>query len=99
MHQKPVGTARQELRRFVIGKGERTEAMANQNTAVLVNPKKRMCAHIPCLCIVPDGEEYCGAACRGAGSEDVEIACQCDHAACPLTIRSFVARSADLTSL
>ena len=28
--------------------------------------------------------------CRDAGSEDVEIACQCDHPACPLTVRQFV---------
>jgi hypothetical protein len=34
---------------------------------------------------VPDGQEYCGDACRDAGSEYVEIACQCDHLACPLT--------------
>jgi len=29
-------------------------------------------------CNVRDGQEYCGDACRDAGSEDVEIACQCD---------------------
>jgi len=46
--------------------------------------KARKCAHIPCLCEVADGEEYCGNACRDAGSEDVEIACQCDHPPCPL---------------
>jgi hypothetical protein len=73
--------------------------MASQNKAVMANPKKRMCAHIPCLCIVPDAEEYCGAACRDAESEDVEIACQCDHAACLLTIRPFAARRADLQGL
>ena len=46
--------------------------------------KSRKCAHIPCLCEVADGEEYCGNACRDAGSEDAEIACQCDHPPCPL---------------
>jgi hypothetical protein len=56
----------------------------------MANQKTRKCAHIPCLCDVPNGEEYCGEECRYAGSEDVEIACQCDHAACPLTIREFV---------
>src|SRR4029077_6030460 len=67
-----AGTAlRQESQSFVIGEGERSEVMANQNKAVMANPKKRMCAHIPCLCIVPDAEEYCAAACRDAGSEDV----------------------------
>jgi hypothetical protein len=44
---------------------------------------------------VPDGEEYCGADCRDAG-EDVKNACQCDHAACPITIRPFAAPSVDL---
>jgi hypothetical protein len=43
------------------------------------------CAHIPCGCAVPPGREYCSEACRNAGSEDVEIACQCDHATCPFT--------------
>jgi hypothetical protein len=65
----------------------------------MANKKKRMCAHIPCLCFVPDGQEFCGEACRDAGSEDVEIACQCDHAPCPLTIRPFAAWSADLQGL
>jgi hypothetical protein len=58
------------------------------------NQKMNKCAHIPCLCDVPDGEEYCGEICRDAGSEDVEIACQCNHLACPLTVRPFAARSA-----
>jgi len=59
----------------------------------------KKCAHIPCLCDVPDGEEFCGEACRDAGSEDIEIACQCDHPACPLTFRRFAPPSAaDLVS-
>jgi hypothetical protein len=58
------------------------------------NQQTRKCAHIPCLCDVPSGHEYCGDACRDAGSEDVEIACQCDHLACPLTFGQF----ADLAS-
>src|SRR5580700_9426187 len=49
------------------------------------NQSKTKCAHIPCACEVPPSQEYCSEACRNAGSEDVEIACQCDHAACPLT--------------
>jgi hypothetical protein len=60
----------------------------------MVNQKIKKCAHMPCLCDVSDGQEYCGEACRDAGSEDVEIACQCDHPACPLTFRRFAARSA-----
>ena len=58
------------------------------------NQKSRKCSHIPCLCDVPNGQQYCGDACREAGGEDVEIACQCDHLACPLTFRQF----ADLAS-
>jgi hypothetical protein len=65
----------------------------------MANQKTRKCAHIPCLCDVPNEEEYCGEACRFAGSEDVEIACQCDHLTCPLTFRQFAPRSAaDLAS-
>ena len=60
--------------------------MANQTT--------KKCAHIPCLCDVSDGEEYCGNSCRDAGSEDVEIACHCDHIGCPLPIRQFAPGSA-----
>jgi hypothetical protein len=52
------------------------------------NQEKTKCAHIPCICYVAPGQEYCGEACRDAGGEDVEIACQCDHASCPLTVQS-----------
>jgi hypothetical protein len=61
---------------------------------VMTNLKTKKCAHIPCLCNVPIGEEFCGESCRDAGSEDVEIACQCDHPACPLTFRGFVGEDA-----
>ena len=69
-----------------IGMGVEEKKMAKQNT--------RKCAHIPCRCDVVDGEEYCGQICREAGSEDVEIACQCDHLACPLEARQFAPGSA-----
>lgn len=59
----------------------------------MANQKTNKCAHIPCLCDVRNGDKYCGEACRDAGSEDVEIACQCDHPACPLTFRQFAPRS------
>ena len=55
----------------------------------MANQKTKKCAHLPCLCHVADSEEFCGEACRDAGSEDVEIACQCDHLSCPLTVRPF----------
>ena len=47
--------------------------------------QQKTCAHIPCLCVVAEGDEYCGEICRDAGSGDVEIACECGHASCPLT--------------
>jgi hypothetical protein len=59
---------------------------------VMANQETRKCAHIPCLCDVPRGVEYCSDSCRDAGSDDVEIACQCDHTACPLTARPYVPR-------
>lgn len=52
----------------------------------MTDKKTKKCAHIPCMCDVEPGQEYCGDACRDAGSEDVEIACQCGHATCPLTL-------------
>ena len=61
---------------------------------IMTNQETRKCSHIPCLCDVPRGQMYCGDSCRDAGSSDVEIACQCDHAACPLTIREFISRLA-----
>lgn len=75
------------------------EATTNQNPAVMANPKKRMCAHIPCLCTVPDREEYCGPACRDAAREDAKSACHCNHAACPRPIPPFAGRSADQQGL
>jgi hypothetical protein len=44
------------------------------------------CAHLPCKCVAPAGAEYCGQACKEAGSGEVEIACLCDHGPCPLTV-------------
>ena len=60
--------------------------MANQET-------KSAHTYLACA-MYHRGKEYCGDSCRDAGSDDVEIACQCDHAACPLTIREFVSRLA-----
>jgi hypothetical protein len=60
----------------------------------MANQETRKCAHIPCLCDVAPGRKYCGDSCRDAGSDDVAIACQCDHVTCPLTIREFVSRLA-----
>ena len=46
--------------------------------------EEKTCAHIPCSCVVPEGQKYCSQACKDAGSEDVEIACECGHASCGL---------------
>jgi hypothetical protein len=48
--------------------------------------QKNKCAHLPCRCPVQSGNEYCGQACKEAGSKEVEIACQCDHGSCALTV-------------
>ncbi len=47
--------------------------------------EQNKCAHLPCRCLAQPDSKYCGQACKEAGSEEVEIACQCDHGACPLT--------------
>jgi hypothetical protein len=47
--------------------------------------EQNTCAHIPCTCVVERGEKYCGDFCKNAGSEEVEIACECGHATCSLT--------------
>jgi len=44
------------------------------------------CAHLPCRCTAQANDKYCGQACKEAGSKEVEIACQCDHEVCPLTV-------------
>ena len=41
--------------------------------------QQKVCAHMPCRCLVSEGQTYCGESCEDAGSEDVEIACECDH--------------------
>lgn len=48
--------------------------------------EQNKCAHLPCRCVVQSDEKYCGQACKEAGSSEVEIACQCDHGPCPLTV-------------
>jgi hypothetical protein len=48
--------------------------------------QKNKCAHLPCRGPVQSGNEYCGQACKEAGSKEVEIACQCDHGSCALTV-------------
>jgi hypothetical protein len=73
---------------------QESENRPEKDGIIMANQRTTKCAHIPCLCDVRDGNEYCGESCRDAGSEDVEIACQCDHIACPLPFRQFAPRSA-----
>jgi hypothetical protein len=35
------------------------------------------CAHVPCVCVPPAGEEYCNQFSKDAGSKETEIACDC----------------------
>jgi hypothetical protein len=53
---------------------------------MITTSEKRKCAHLPCRCLVQSSDKYCGEACKEAGSKEVEIACQCDHEPCPLTV-------------
>ena len=48
----------------------------------MANEEEQICAHDPCACTVSEGEKYCSDYCRNAGSEEVEIACECDHEGC-----------------
>jgi hypothetical protein len=58
----------------------------------MLKNEPKICAHPPCRCIVQGGEKYCGQTCEDAGSEEVEIACECDHPpACALTAMESVA--------
>jgi len=62
--------------------------MARHNPATkesdMADEERKQCAHEPCQCTVAAGEKYCGDFCKSAGSEEVEIACECDHPECPL---------------
>lgn len=58
--------------------------------SLVTNQDATMCTHIACFCSVPIGEEYCCESCRDAGRDGVEVACQCDHLACPVTARQFM---------
>jgi len=60
---------------------ERCGAFSREERSMAVE-KRNICAHEPCACTVAEGEKYCSNYCRTAGSEEVEIACECDHEAC-----------------
>ncbi len=42
----------------------------------------KKCAHPVCQCSAPEGETYCSTYCKDAGSDEVEIACDCKHSSC-----------------
>lgn len=46
------------------------------------NEKSNKCAHPSCVCTAPQGEKYCSQFCKDAGSNEVEIGCDCGHPAC-----------------
>jgi hypothetical protein len=48
------------------------------------HPEQITCAHIPCRCEVGPGEKYCSDFCREAGSDEVEIVCECGHETCEI---------------
>jgi hypothetical protein len=43
--------------------------------------EKKKCKHVPCSCMIADGEKYCSAVCEAAG-ETVDITCECGHPQC-----------------
>jgi hypothetical protein len=47
-----------------------------------MSQEEHKCAHEPCECTVAEGEKYCSDWCKDAGSEEVEIACECGHPPC-----------------
>ena len=61
-----------------------------RRVGLLMKQEKKMCARIACFCAVPVGEEFCSELCRQAGSDGMEVACECDHPACPITARQFI---------
>ena len=62
-----------------IGKEQFTE---ERYLVAMENRESHMCAHEPCQCSVPADEKYCSDYCKSAGSEEVEIACDCEHEPC-----------------
>jgi len=40
------------------------------------------CAHPACRCMAGKDSKYCSQYCEDAGSDEVEIACDCGHPSC-----------------
>jgi len=67
------------------GKTRNDTIFEKENLTMTTNEQVK-CAHLPCLCLAQAGDKYCGQSCKDAGSNEVEIACECDHGPCPLTV-------------
>src|SRR5215472_16164953 len=66
------------------GRQRRSKWLSEWMRLMLSEREEKTCAHIPCSCVVPPGENYCSQECEDAGSDDVEIACECGHETCAL---------------
>jgi len=42
----------------------------------------KKCQHPSCQCVIASDQKYCSQLCKDAGSDEVEIACDCGHPAC-----------------
>jgi hypothetical protein len=42
----------------------------------------KKCQHLSCQCMVASDQKYCSQLCKDAGSDEIEIACDCGHPAC-----------------
>jgi len=43
--------------------------------------ESKKCAHVPCLCVVPEGKLYCSQICEDSKGL-TEIKCDCKHVCC-----------------
>ena len=61
-----------------------TSKVRTEKENMIAKDEQNKRAHLPCRCVIQAGEKYCSEACKETGAEEVEIACQCNHEACPL---------------
>ncbi len=45
---------------------------------------QKKCAHPACQCMPQKDSKYCSTYCEDAGTDDVEISCDCGHEGCAL---------------